>query len=149
MYICQCTRSGRYIVREADEQALEEFLQAVAKAGSSASRDAALMTFANGAEHRDLDGNTWYRVEKPAVLTPTPRKCHLDGQDLGHIIYDAKARCGSWGIMSELSWRRYGGGQLGAGRGQKYLRGSDGKFYLSEGFATQPRTYRVSALWSV
>ena len=148
MYICQRTRSSRYIVREADEQVLEEFLQAVAKPGSSVSRDAALMTFANGAEHRDTDGNTWYRVEKPAVLTPTPRKCQLDGKGLGRIVYDAKTQYGSWGIMSELSWRKYGGGQLGIGRGQKYLRGSDGKFYLSEGSATRPRTYRTSVLWS-
>lgn len=145
MYICQRTSSGQHIVLEADEQALETFLKAVAKPGSQASRDAALMTFANGSEHRDADGNTWYRVEKPITFAPTPTKCHLDGGALGRVAYDAKTKYGGWCIMSERSWREHGCGQLGIGLGQKYLRGSDAQFYLSEGSATRPRAFKRAA----
>lgn len=145
MFICRRDAKGRHTVLEATPEALTLFVAATAKSGSKASEDAALMVLANGAEVPGDGGVTWFRVQRPISFTPTPTHCHLTGGTIGDVAYDAKTKYGGWCIMSHQSWREHGCGKLGCGYGQKYRRGSDGQFYLSEGMSRRPTPYKVAA----
>jgi len=147
MFICRRDAEGYHTVMEVNDTNLDSFLAMVAKPGSQASRDASLMTLANGSElpSRLNPGQVWFRVNEPIRFTPTPTHCNLTSAPLGDVAYDAKTRYGGRCIMSEQSWKEHGCGRLGTGFGQKFLRGSDGNFYLSEGSTIRPKPYRVAA----
>ncbi|UFK26644.1 hypothetical protein [Roseobacter phage RDJL3] len=145
MFICKQDAEGYRTVLEATPAVLDEFIASAAKAGSLASRDAALMTLTNGSNVRGSQGVSWYRVQQPIRFAPTPRTCNLSNAPIGNVAYDAKTRYGGWCIMSQASWEQHGCGKLGAGFGQKYLRGTDGEFYITEGMSSQPRPYKVAA----
>jgi len=146
MFICRQTRSdtnpnGRRIILEATHDAIDLFLQSVAKVDSRASKDAALMALANGHGVRGInDGALWYRVEKPATFVPAPTHCDLSQRTLTDVMYDGRVNNSArWATMDEQSWQLYGCGILGTGNGQKYQRGLDGLFYVSEGMASVRR----------
>jgi len=154
MFICreipsETNPNGQRTVLELNNQTLDSFLALVAKPGSQASKDAALTTLANGSEVRSHlnAGMIWYRVEKPLTYAPTPTKCDISQRPLGDVMYDGKVNGynGQWAIMDEQSWTHYGCGRLGTGFAQKYLRGSDGLFYGSEGMASVRRFGRSAA----
>jgi len=46
---------------------------------------------------------------------------------------DGKTKMGPWGIMSPFSWKLYGVGELGLGRGQRYVRQISGRWLKVEG----------------
>lgn len=146
MYLLRTTPERKDII-EVTPEVLDSFLSLVAKPNSQASRDAALFTLSNGSELRSRlnPGMTWRRVHKPIVFTPRPTTCQLTNMRLGSVMYDGKIKDGPWAIMCEKAWEAYGCGRLGTGFGQKYLRNSDGDFYISEGWISAPRPYRVSA----
>ena len=146
MFICrqmpsETNPNGDRTVYEATPEVLDLFLEATAKPGSQASQDAALMSLGNGSEIRGTGSSLWYRVEKPLTYVPTPAKCDISQRKLGDVMYDGKVngRNGQWAIMDEQSWEHFGCGRLGTGFAQKYLRGSDGLFYGSEGMASVRR----------
>lgn len=144
MFICRKDANGIHTVLEATQDNLDLFLASAAKRDSQASQDAALMIITNGAEVRCNNGEIWFRVEPPLRFLPTPTHCHLTGSPIGDTAYDAKTKYGGWCMMSEQSWREHGGGKLGCGYGQKYRKGTDGQFYLSEGMSIRPRTYQLA-----
>ena len=154
MFICReipsdTNPNGQRTIIELTDQILDSFLALVAKPGSQASQDATLMTLANGGEVRSrLNASMiWYRVEKPMPYLPTPIKCNISQRPLGNVMYDGKVngQHGLWAIMDEQSWTHYGCGRIGTGFAQKYLRGSDGFFYVSEGMAHVRRYGRSAA----
>lgn len=154
MFICReipsnTNPNGQRTIIELTDQTLDSFLALVAKPGSRASQDAALMTLANGGEVRSRlnAGMIWYRVEKPMPYSPPPTKCDISQRPLGNVMYDGKVNGhnGQWAIMDEQSWTHYGCGRIGTGFAQKYLRGSDGLFYASEGMASVRRFGRSAA----
>ena len=51
----------------------------------------------------------------------------------GENVYDAKTKTGPWAMMTETSWKLYGKGVLGIGRGQRYTRNKAGELVLTEG----------------
>lgn len=51
----------------------------------------------------------------------------------GEFVYDAKTFLGPWATMSEESFKKYGLGELGTGRGQKYMRTESGTLIKVEG----------------
>lgn len=56
----------------------------------------------------------------------------------GEIVYDAttrgrNGRLGQWATMTQKSYDIYGGGRLGTGFGQKYVRNADGELHKIEG----------------
>lgn len=51
----------------------------------------------------------------------------------GEVVYDAKTKSGQWATMGELSWSIFGGGRLGLGLGQKYVRDEHGHLNKVEG----------------
>lgn len=146
MFICRKDANGYHTVMEVNETTLNSFLAMVAQPNSQASRDAALMALTNGAEvpSRLNPGLIWFRVQQPIRFVPTPTRCHLTSETLRDVAYDAKTKYGGWCIMSEKSWQEHGCRKLGTGYGQKYLRGSDGQFYLSEGSAMRPKRYKLA-----
>ena len=146
MFICKRDASGRHVVFEATPAILEEFVASTAKRGSQASRDACLMTLANGCEVKGVtDGVTWYRTVRPMCFAPTPTRCNLSGMPLKDRAYDAQTKYGGWCIMSHESWVQHGCGKLGTGHGQLYRRGSDGQFYVSESMTLRPKLYKLAA----
>jgi len=153
MFICRHLPSdtnpnGQRTVYEATPKVLDLFVQFTAKTGSQASKDAVLMSLGNGSEVRGLrDGSLWYRIESPMTYAPTPTKCDISQRPLGDVMYDGKVngRNGQWAIMDEQSWEHYGCGRIGTGFAQKYLRGTNGLFYASEGMSSIPRRFRAVA----
>jgi hypothetical protein len=57
--------------------------------------------------------------------------------DYGDVIteefIDGKTRAGPWAIMTPRNWRRHGIGDLGIGRGQRYVKQDDGMWLKVEG----------------
>lgn len=51
----------------------------------------------------------------------------------GELVYDAATFHGPWATMTERSWKLYGCGVLGTGRGQKYKRNDAGELWKVEG----------------
>lgn len=53
----------------------------------------------------------------------------------GEVVYDAQTvlRGGMWATMTEESYKKYGTGLLGLGRGQKYVRNEAGELHKVEG----------------
>lgn len=51
----------------------------------------------------------------------------------GEIIYDAATIQGPWATMTETSFKMFGRGKLGLGRGQKYRRNAEGHLIKIEG----------------
>lgn len=56
----------------------------------------------------------------------------------GEIVYDAairgrNGRAGPWATMTQRSWEMNGGGRLGLGFGQKYVRNKFGELHKVEG----------------
>jgi len=146
MFICrqmpsETNPNGDRTVYEVTPEVLSLFLDFTAKAGSQASKDAALISLCIGSEIRGTGSSLWYRVAKPLTYVPTPTKCDISQRELGDVMYDGKVNgCnGQWAIMDEQSWTHYGCGRIGTGFAQKYLRGSDGQFYGSEGMASVRR----------
>jgi hypothetical protein len=48
----------------------------------------------------------------------------------GEFVYDGQTKAGPWAMMSQISWEFYGCGQLGLGKGQKYVRQENGELHL-------------------
>ena len=148
MFICrqrpsETNPNGERTIYEVTPEILDTVLARTSKVDSQASLDASLMSLSNGSELRSRWGTeeTWYRIQKPMSYVPTPTKCDISQRKLGDVMYDGKVNSGNgqWAIMDAQSWERYGCGKLGTGFGQKYLRGSDGLFYGSEGMASVRR----------
>jgi len=57
--------------------------------------------------------------------------------EVGEVVYDAKTIYGSWATMTQKSFESYAHqsvrGNLGTGRGQKYVRNYKGHLVLNEG----------------
>jgi len=57
--------------------------------------------------------------------------------EIGEVVYDAKTIYGSWATMTQKSFETYAHqsvrGNLGTGRGQKYVRDDKGHLVLTEG----------------
>lgn len=56
----------------------------------------------------------------------------------GEVVYDAatrgrNGRMGPWATMTQRSWEMNGGGRLGTGFGQKYVRNAAGELHKVEG----------------
>lgn len=149
MFICKQVKGASRVILEVTPERLDTILARCSKAGSQASQDATLMALTNGLEVTSTWGapTLWYRVEKPMPYSPAPAKCDISQRQLGDVMYDGKVNGhnGQWAIMDEQSWEHYGCGRIGTGFAQKYLRGSDGQFYASEGMA-HVRRYGRSAI---
>lgn len=57
---------------------------------------------------------------------------------VGEVVYDActrgsNGRMGPWATMTQRSWEMNGGGRLGTGFGQKYVRNAAGELHKVEG----------------
>lgn len=63
------------------------------------------------------------------MFIPTPSKCDMCSAHLGNEMYDAKTVSGQWGCLCTSCFHLHGVG-LGTGRGQRYIAGDDGNFYL-------------------
>lgn len=80
-------------------------------------------------------------TEKPEFsvwFTPTPKTCDncggSFGMGAGTLMFDAATKHGPWGCFCNdcyLRLRKYE--DLGIGKGQKYRRLDDGKFWLVDG----------------
>jgi len=59
---------------------------------------------------------------------------------IGEVVYDAKTIYDSWATMTQKSFESYAHqsvrGNLGTGRGQKYVRNAEGHLVLTEGGST-------------
>jgi hypothetical protein len=53
--------------------------------------------------------------------------------EVGERIYDAATKYGPWATMTHESWMQHGTGQLGLGKGQKYVRQENGELHKVEG----------------
>lgn len=53
----------------------------------------------------------------------------------GELVYDAITKSGRWAMMTKQSFEQYGKGEecLGIGRGQVYMRATDGNLYKIKG----------------
>ena len=47
----------------------------------------------------------------------------------GEVIYDAMTRMGPWATMTEKSFTIHSRGEIGIGRGQRYVRQSNGQLH--------------------
>ena len=65
-------------------------------------------------------------------ISPLGPKDDFD-DTFGEVMYDGKTVYGPWANMTEASWKRYGIGKLGLGRGQKYQKQPDGRWLKVEG----------------
>ena len=54
------------------------------------------------------------------------------GDKIENVFYDGMTRQGPWAIMTPLSWRTHGVGQVGLGRAQKYAL-TEGRWLKVEG----------------
>lgn len=55
------------------------------------------------------------------------------GLAIDKVFFDGRTQQGPWAIMTPYSWRAYGVGRTGLGRGQKYEKQTDGKWLKTEG----------------
>jgi len=60
------------------------------------------------------------------------RKCDFCGREAKGVLYDAQTREGPWATMCRGCWKIHGTGELGIGRGQKYVE-ADGRMVCAEG----------------
>ena len=61
-----------------------------------------------------------------------PDKCQLMGEPIIDVFIDGAVLGGSWACMCPKCHQTFGVG-LGEGKGQKYIRQSDGKWLKEEG----------------
>lgn len=62
---------------------------------------------------------------------PVPQR-DFAGDEICEIFIDGKTRLGPWGLMTPKTFTRYGLG-FGVGRGQMYIKQSDGRWMQDDG----------------
>ena len=64
--------------------------------------------------------------------SPLPKGCQLSGQPFGEMMYDANLPGIGWGNWCHDTFVA-GGGKLGTGLGQKYVKQDNGRWLKVEG----------------
>ena len=150
MFICQSltdasTLKTTYIVLEWTAETAENFWRGIQRPEKrNANTDYAFAELLRtGADIRGLVGETWFRVS-PKIFTYAPESqlvCAVSGEPLTNSFYEGRLAITDAETikMSVDTWEKHGCGRMGPGVGQKFIRASNGGYFMSEGRAVTPK----------